>query len=182
MLVLAAVLVVPVVILVPVFLPGDSGPAVLTSADREAIGDPGLDRGADPVPPAALPSAAESVARAYLRAAHGGDPGDDGRSRRDAVAYAAPGSPAALGAPVLDPPGPGERRIAEVEALDPAGTATGGDRTAFVAQVRTTTAAPGAAPRTERWRTRLVLHRGIDGRWAVAADTPITTDTPDVND
>ncbi|MBC3189878.1 hypothetical protein H7X46_02225 [Pseudonocardia sp. C8] len=180
LLVLAAVLVAPLALLVPVFLPGEPPAAVLTSADRAAIGDPGVERGADPAPVAALPSSAAAVAVAHLRAAHAAGPDDTGRSRRDAVAHAEPGSPAAAGTPVLDPPGPGERRIAEVDALEPAGSGRG--RTAFVATVRTTTAAPGATPRTQRWRTRVVLRHGPDGRWRVTADAPITPDTPDVGD
>lgn len=182
LLVLAAVLVAPLALLVPVFLPGEPSAAVLTSADRAAIGDPGVGRGADPVPPRTLPSSPSAVARAYLRAAHAAGPDDAGHSRRDAVPYAQPGSPAAAGTPVLDPPRPGERRIAEVDVLAPAGSDPVRGRTAFVAGIRTTTAAPGGAPRTERWRTRVVLHRGPDGRWLVTGDTPITPDTPDVDD
>lgn len=108
LLVLAAVLVAPLALLLPAFRPEPPAPAVLTSADRAAIGEV-----AEPVP-----------------AAH------------DAVRGRAP----------------------------------------FVAELRTRTAAPGAVPRVERWRTRVVLHRGPDGRRRVRSDTAITPDTPDVDD
>ncbi|BBF99514.1 MULTISPECIES: hypothetical protein [Pseudonocardia] len=178
---LAAVLVVPVAVLVLVVLPGDPSPAgVLSVDDRAALADPGPERGPDPRRPAVPPSSPEAVARAYLVAAHGAAPDPAERTRRDAVGYATPAGGA--GFPVLDPPGAGERRIAVVDALEPAGTDPVRGRVAFVAEVRTTTAALGATPRTERWRTRVVLHRDPAGRWLVAADTPITPDTPDVGD
>lgn len=181
-LVLAAVLAASTALLMPVVLPGAPAPAVLTSADRAAIAHPGVGRGTELPLPAVLPSGPDAVARAYLRAAHGGEPADAGHSRRAAVVHAVPGGPAAAGAPVLDPPGAGERRIAEVDALEPAGSDAVRGRIAFVARVRTTTGAPGSAPRTAQWRTRVVLHRTPDGRWLVAADVPITPDTPDVDD
>ena len=178
---IALVLLAPVTVLLLVVAPGAAPPdgGVLTVDDRTALGDPGPDRGPDPPVPAVLPASPEAVARAYLAAAHGGAPGSAGTTRRDAAGYAIPGG---AGFPVLDPPGPGERRIAVVEALEPAGSDPVRGRVAFVAGIRTTTAAVGAPPRTERWRTRVVLHRGPAGRWLVAADTPITPDTPDVGD
>lgn len=182
LLVLAAVLVAPLALLLPGSRPEPPAPAVLTSADRAAIGEPGPVRGPDPAPPRAVPAAPAAVARAYLRAAHAAGPDDAGRTRRDAVPFAEPGSPAAVGAPVLDPPRPGERRLAEVGEPAPAGHDPVRGRAAFVAEVRTSTAAPGAVPRVERWRTRVVLHRGPDGDWLVHTDTAITPDTPDMDD
>lgn len=179
---LLAALALPVALLVPVFGPADPSPSVLSSQDRAALGGPDLERGPDPEPPALLPSAPEAVARAYLAAAHAADDDDAGRTRRDAVVLAEPGSPAAVGTPVLDPPGPGARRVAAVEDLVPSGADPARGRLAFLASVRAVTAAPGSAARTERWRTRVVLHHDPGGRWRVAADVPVTPDTPDVDD
>jgi len=178
---LGAVLLVPVVVLLVVVVPGGGPPpgGVLSADDRSALGDPGPERGPEPPVPAVLPAAPEAVARAYLVAAHGAGPDAAGRTRRDAAGYAVPGG---TGFPVLDPPGAGERRIAVVEALEPAGSDPARGRRAFVAEVRTSTAVLGTAPRTERWRTRVVLQRDAGGRWLVTADTPITPDTPDVGD
>ena len=66
--------------------------------------------------------------------------------------------------------------------LDEGATDWARGRTALVATVRTTTAGPGAAPEVRRWRTRVVLQFDAAGHWLVTADTPITTDTPDVDD
>lgn len=178
---LLVALVVPVALLVPALAAPPSG-SVLTPDDRAALGGPDLERGPDPAVPLVAPSAPDAVARAYLVAAHGAAPDDAGRTRRDAVVLAAPGSPAAVGTPVLDPPGPGARRIAAVDELVPAGADPARGRLAFLASVRAVTAAPGAVARTDRWRTRVVLHRDPGGRWLVATDSPVTPDTPDVGD
>ncbi|MEJ8281159.1 hypothetical protein [Pseudonocardia spirodelae] len=180
LLVLAAVLALPLAVLVPAFLPAPPSQAVLTSADRDALGDPGPERGADPAVPATRPSAPAAVARAYLVAAHG--TGADGRTARAGAPYALAGSPAEVGAPVLDPPPPGTHRVAGVESLDESATDWARGRTALVATVRTTTTGPGAGSDVRRWRTRVVLQLDPAGRWLVVADTPITTDTPDVDD
>ncbi|MFP5072333.1 hypothetical protein ACLFMI_22045 [Pseudonocardia nantongensis] len=179
---LLVALALPVALLVPVLAPAGPSASVLTARDRAALGGPDLGRGPDPTAPALLPAAPEAVARAYLVAAHAAGPDDAGRTRRDAVVLAEPGSPAAVGTPVLDPPGPGARRVAVVDGLVPAGTDPDRGRLAYLAAVHTVTARPGAAPRTERWRTRVVLHRDPGGRWRVAADAPVTPDTPGVGD
>ncbi|MBN9759031.1 hypothetical protein Ae406Ps2_3177 [Pseudonocardia sp. Ae406_Ps2] len=182
LLVLAAVLAVPLALLVPALLPGPPSQAVLTSADRDALGDPGPVRGPEPAVPATRPSSPGAVARAYLVAAHGTGAGAAGGTTLDGTPYALPGSPAAAGAPVLDPPPPGSGRTAEVEDLDEGATDWARGRTALVATVRTTTSGPGTAPEVRRWRTRVVLALDAAGHWLVTADTPITTDTPDVDD
>jgi len=159
--------------------PGPS-PSVLSSDDRAALGGPDVDRG-DPPPAVAysVPDGAEAVARAYLVAAYGAGPGDAGRTRLDATRYAEQGSPpAVVGVTVLDPPPPGTRRIGAVEDLTATATDPGGTRRAFLATVRTTTAAPGEPARSERLRTQVVVHRQADGRWLVVAETPDTPDTP----
>ncbi|MDN5919692.1 MAG: hypothetical protein L0I76_32105 [Pseudonocardia sp.] len=156
-----------------------AGP-VLSSGDRAALGGPDIDRGDEP--PAvgyAVPDEPDALARAYLVAAYGAGPGDSGRTRRDAVRYAEPGSPpAVVGVLVLDAPAPGARRVAVVEALTRSATARDGTRRAFLAAVRTSTGAPGEAVRTARLRVRIVVHRQPDGRWLVVAETPDTADNP----
>ncbi|MFP5022633.1 hypothetical protein [Pseudonocardia phyllosphaerae] len=176
---LSAVVALPIALLVPALADADDGdhaPPVLTSDDRAALGGGDLERGADPLFPVPAPSAPEGLVRAYLVAAHGAGPGDAVRTRRDAVTLTEPGGPAAVGTPVLDAPPPGARRIAVVDALAPAEQDLTRGRQAYLADVRTTTAAPGGTARTERWRTRVVLHRGDDGRWRVLADVPLAAD------
>ena len=95
LLVLAAVLAVPLALLVPALLPGPPSQAVLTSADRDALGDPGPVRGAEPPVPATRPSSPGAVARAYLVAAHGTRAGAAAGTTLDGTPYALPGSPAA---------------------------------------------------------------------------------------
>lgn len=179
---LAGALTVLAVLLATAYAPAPPSPSVLSAEDRAVLGGPDLERGADPAVPALLPSAPDAVARAYLVAAHGAAPSDAGRTRRDAVVLAEPGSPAAVGTPVLDPPAPGARRVAAVEELVAAGSDPARGRLAYLASLRAVTADPGAAPRIERWRTQVVLHRDPGGRWRVAADVPVTPDTPDVGD
>ncbi|WP_224392534.1 hypothetical protein [Pseudonocardia sp. ICBG1293] len=180
--VLAAVLTVPLALLVPALLPGPPSQAVLTSADRDALGDPGPLRGPEPAVPATRPSSPGAVTRAYLVAAHHAGADATGGTTLDATPYALPGSPAAAGAPVLDPPPPGAQRTVEVERLDEGATDWSRGRTALVATVRTTTAGPATPAELRRWRTRVVLQLDEAGHWLVTADTPITTDTPDVDD
>lgn len=158
----------------------DRPDTVLSSEDRAALGGPDIGRGDEP-PEVGYPVPAEpdAVARAYLVAAYAAAPGDSGRTRRDAVRYAEPGSPpAVVGVPVLDAPAPGARRVAAVEALTPSAAAPDGTRRAFLAAVRTSTGAPGGAVRTARLRTQIVVHRQPDGHWLVVAETPDTADTP----
>jgi len=90
--------------------------AVLDGSDRHALDAAPLRRGPDPPPadPAVDRRDPAAVARAYLTAARSATPADHGRTRRDAVPYAAAGSPAAVGVVVLDPPPPGQVRTAAV--------------------------------------------------------------------
>ncbi|RZT83760.1 hypothetical protein EV383_0578 [Pseudonocardia sediminis] len=158
----------------------DPPDTVLSSEDRAALGGPDVDRGDEPAAVGyAVPSEPDAVARAYLVAAYGAAPGDAGRTRRDAVRYAEPGSPpAVVGVPVLDAPAPGARRVAVVEGLTPSAAAPDGTRRAYLASVATSTGAPGESVRTARLRTQIVVHRQPDGRWLVVAETPDTADTP----
>ena len=89
--------------------PGPPLGAVLDGSDRHALDAAPLRRGPDPPPvdPAVDLTDPAAVARAYLAAARSATPADHGHTRRDAVPYAAAGSPAAVGVVVLDPPPPG---------------------------------------------------------------------------
>lgn len=159
--------------------PGPS-PSVLSSEDRAVLGGPDVDRG-DPGPDVAypVPDGADAVARAYLVAAYAAGAGDAGRTRLEATRYAEPGSPlAVVGVTVVDPPPPGARRVAAVEELAEVASDPGDTRRAFLASVRTTTGAPGEPARSDRLRTRVVVHRQPDGRWLVVSETPDTADTP----
>lgn len=159
--------------------PGPS-PSVLSSDDRAVLGGPDVDRGEEPPAVAyAVPDGAEAVARAYLVAAYAAGAPDTGRTRLDAARYAEPGSPpAVVGVAVVDPPPAGARRIAAVEDLTAVASDPERTRQAFLATVRTTTGAPGTTARSQRLRTRVVVHRQPDGRWLVVAETPDTPDTP----
>lgn len=158
----------------------DRPTSVLSSEDRAALGGPDIDRGAPPPRGGyPVPAGPDAVARAYLVAAYGAAPDDAGRTRLDAVRYAEPGSPpAVVGVPVLDAPAPGARRVAVVDGLTPTASDRAGTRIGYLADVATTTGAPGRAVRSERLRTQIVVHRQPDGRWLVVAETPDTADTP----
>ena len=101
--------------------PGPPLGAVLDGSDRHALDAAPLRRGPDPPPadPAVDLTDPAAVARAYLAAARSATPADHGRTRRDAVPYAAAGSPAAVGVVVLDPPPPGQVRTAAVHRARP---------------------------------------------------------------
>ena len=81
---------------------------MLSDDDRRALAAAPALRGADPAPadPAVDLTDPEAVARAYLVAAHSLVPGDADHTQRRATGYARPGSPAAVGVVVLDPPPP----------------------------------------------------------------------------
>jgi hypothetical protein len=168
-----AALVVAVLFTVAVLVRGDRpGPppgAVLDGSDRRALDAVPLQRGADPLPadPAVDLTDPAAVARAYLGAARSAVPADDGRTRRAAVAYAAAGSPAAVGVVVLDPPPPGQARTVTVTALDLAVATEDDGRRGYRATVVATT-----GPVTAVTTAGVVLARQPDGRWLVVADLP----------
>jgi hypothetical protein len=154
--------------------PGPPLGAVLDADDRLALGAVPLRRGADPPPadPAVDLSDPTAVARAYLAAARSSTAGDHGRTRREASPYAAPGSPAAVGVVVLDPPEPGRPRTATVTALDLTAAADDDRRRGYRATVTTSTGPPGGGATTAVTTEYVVLARQPDGRWLVVADAP----------
>ncbi|HVL83549.1 MAG TPA: hypothetical protein VM367_04530 [Pseudonocardia sp.] len=149
--------------------------AALSESDRRALdaspparGGPAaaVDPGVDLTDPA-------TVARAYLVAAHGAVPEDAGRTHLRAAGYAVPGTPAAtVGVVVVDPPGPGSRRVAEVTALDLAAADRGDRRRGYLAAVLTRVGGQADVV-LERY---VVLARQPDGRWLVAAESAATPD------
>jgi hypothetical protein len=151
--------------------PGDLAGPVLSDYDRRALAADPARRGADPVPtdPAVAPTDPAAVARAYLVAAHSLVPADAGRTQRRATGYALPGSPAAVGVVVLDPPPPGAVRTAVVTGLDLAGATA--ERRGYRAALRTETARPGGPVTVTHQQTLVVLARSPDGRWRVVAET-----------
>jgi hypothetical protein len=170
---LAAAAVVSLVVagLAALLRPDDRGGAVLSDDDRRALAAAPALRGVDsaPVDPAVDLTDPEAVARAYLVAAHSLVPGDAGHTQRRATGYARPGSPAAVGVVVLDPPPPGARRTAVVTALELAGASA--ERRGYRAALRTETARPGGPVAVAYQQALVVLARSPDGRWRVVAET-----------
>jgi hypothetical protein len=123
---------------------------VLSADDRRALAAAPALRGADPAPadPTVDLTDPTAVARAYLVAAHSLVPGDAGHTQRRAAGYARPGSPAAVGVVVLDPPPPGAYRTAVVTDIDAVGAY--GDRRGFRAALHR----DRTARRTGHGRTR----------------------------
>lgn len=158
--------------------PDDLGGGVLSADDRRALAAAPALRGADPAPPDPAIDFTDpaAVARAYLVAAHSFRPGDAGHTQRRAAAYAQPGSPAAVGVVVLDPPPSGDSRAAAVTGLEPAGA--NGDRRGYRAALRTETGRPGGPVAVDRRQALVVLARGPDGRWRVVAETTGDPDLP----
>jgi hypothetical protein len=154
------------------------GGAVLSDDDRRALAAAPALRGAAtaPVDPAVDLTDPEAVARAYLVAAHSLVPGDAGHTQRRATGYARPGSPAAVGVVVLDPPPPGARRAARVTGLELAGASA--DRRAYRAALRTATARPGGPVAVARQQALVVLAQSPDGRWRVVAEIAGDPDLP----
>ncbi len=173
----AAVVVLVVAGLAALLRPDEPGGAVLSDDDRRALAAAPALRGADagPVDPAVDLTDPEAVARAYLVAAHSLVPGDADHTQRRATGYARPGSPAAVGVVVLDPP-PGAHRTAVVTGLEPAGAS--GERRGYRAALRTETARPGGPVAAARQQALVVLARSPDGRWRVVAETTGDPDLP----
>jgi hypothetical protein len=156
----------------------DLGGAVLSDDDRRALSAAPALRGVDsaPVDPAVELTDPEAVARAYLVTAHSLVPGDAGHTQRRATGYARPGSPAAVGVVVLDPPPPGARRTAVVTALELAGASA--ERRGYRAALRAETARPGGPVAVAHQQALVVLARSPDGRWRVVAETADDPDLP----
>ena len=151
---------------------------VLSADDRRALAAAPALRGADPAPPDPTVDLTDptAVARAYLVAAHSLVPGDAGHTQRRAAGYARPGSPAAVGVVVLDPPPTGAYRTAVVTGLEAAGAY--GDRRGFRAALRIETGRPGGPVAVGRQHALVVLAEGADGRWRVVMET--SGDDPDL--
>jgi hypothetical protein len=151
---------------------------VLSADDRRALAAAPALRGADPAPPDPTVDLTDptAVARAYLVAAHSLVPGDAGHTQRRAAGYARPGSPAAVGVVVLDPPPPGAYRSAVVTGIAAVGGS--GDRRGFRAALRTETGRPGGPVAVGRQHAVVVLAEGADGRWRVVMET--SGDDPDL--
>ena len=131
--------------------------------------DPGVDR-TDP----------RAVARAYLVAAHSATADDGGHTQRRAAGYAVPGSPpAAVGAIVLDPPPVGTVRVATVTGLALLAADPADRRRGYRAELGVATGPPGGAQDVELLVRDVVLARGLDGEWSVAADTTAGVDLAD---
>ena len=169
------------VAVVPAVLGRDaSGPplgAVLDGPDRRALDAVPVRRGAAPVPadPAVDLTDPQAVVRAYLVAARATTADDRDHTHLRAAAYAERGSPpATVGAIVLDPPPPGQVRTATVTALDLVAADEADRRRGYRATVTTETG-PAAATRSATTVTvaYVVLARQPDGRWLVAADSPV---------
>jgi hypothetical protein len=151
---------------------------VLSADDRRALAAAPALRGADPAPadPTVDLTDPAAVARAYLVAAHSLVPGDAGHTQRRAAGYARPGSPAAVGVVVLDPPPPGAYRTAVVTGIDAVGAY--GERRGFRAALRTETGRPGGPVTVGQEHAVVVLAEGADGRWRVVLET--SGDDPDL--
>lgn len=151
--------------------------AVLSDADRAELAAVPVERGAPP--PAADPAVdlgdPVAVARAYLAAAHSAEPGDAGRTQRRAGAYAEPGSAAAIGVLVLDPPPPGSRRVATVTGLRLLAADTAGERRGYRADLGTATGPPGGPVRIALLPVHIVLAHQPGGQWLVTTES---TDLP----
>lgn len=159
--------------------PDDLGGGVLSDDDRRALAAMPAVRGADPAPPDPAVDLTDpaAVARAYLTVAHSLGPGDAGHTQRRAARFAQPGSPAAVGVVVLDPPPPGAYRSVVVTALELAGAE--GNRRGYRAVLRTETAHPRGPVTVGRQHALVVLSEGQDGRWRVVVET--TGDQPDLS-
>jgi hypothetical protein len=155
--------------------------AALSEADRIALDAVPVLRGAPPGPldPALDMTDPESVARAYLTAAHSVTTADTGRTHLRAAGYAAPGSPpATVGVVVLDPPPSGSIRTAAVTSLELVAADGGDRRRGYRAELGTATGPPGGPLAVDLLARHVVLARQPDGRWLVAAESPVTPDLP----
>jgi hypothetical protein len=159
--------------------PDDLGGGVLSDDDRRALAAVAALRGADPAPPDPAVDLTDpaAVARAYLTVAHSFGPGDAGHTQRRAAGFAQPGSPAAVGVVVLDPPPPDAYRTVVVTALELAGAE--GNRRGYRAALRTETTHPRGPVTVGQQHALVVLSEGQDGRWRVVVET--TGDNPDLS-
>jgi hypothetical protein len=156
--------------------------AVIGLDDRRALAAVPVRRGTDPQPldPAVDRTDPRVVARAYLVAAHSATADDGGRTQRRAAGYAVPGSPpAVVGGIVLDPPPPGTVRVATVTALALLAADPADRRRGYRAELGVATGPPGGAQDVQLLVRDVVLARGPDGAWSVAADTTAGVDLAD---
>lgn len=155
--------------------------AVLSERDRADLVAVPVERGDAPAPvdPAVDLTDPEAVTRAYLAAAHSVSPDDTGRTHLRAAGYAVPGSAtASVGVIVLDPPPAGSLRTASVTALELVAADRGDRRRGYRADVGTATGPPGGPFTVGVVGTHIVLARQPDGRWLVAAESPVSPDLP----
>lgn len=151
----------------------DTGGGTLSSADRQALDAPPVERGADaagPDPSVNLHDPA-AVASAYVAAAYSLRDTDADHTNRRAVPYAAPGTaPWTVGTLVVTAPPPGTHTTATVtDVRQVSGEETDTRRGYRVAYGTVSDhARPGSAPVPG---TRyLLLVRQIDDSWLVAGD------------
>jgi hypothetical protein len=169
-------------VVVPAVLGRDaSGPplgAVLDGPDRRELDAVPVRRGAAPLPadPKVDLTDPQAVVRAYLAVSRATSADDRGRTHLRAAAYAEPGSPpAAVGVVVLDPPPPGQVGTAAVTALDLVAGDEADQRRGYRATVATSVGSTATTVST----AYVVLARQPDGRWLVAADSPVLPDGDD---
>lgn len=153
--------------------PGDdTGGGTLSSADRQALDAPPVERGADasgPDPSVDLHDP-KAVASAYVAAAYSLRASDAGHTNRRAVPYAAPASaPATVGTLVVTAPPPGTHTTATVTGVEQVSGEETDTRRGYVVRYRGELDPPGRAAPTPGIRY-LLLVRQIDGRWLVAGD------------
>ncbi|HTK62694.1 MAG TPA: hypothetical protein VL595_09960 [Pseudonocardia sp.] len=150
----------------------DTGGGTLSSADRQALDAPPVERGADatgPDPSVDLRDP-EAVASAYVAAAYSLRDSDAGHTNRRAVPYAAPATaPATVGTLVVSAPPSGTHTVATVTGVEQVSGEETDTRRGYVVRYRSELDPPGRA--TPATGTRyLLLVRQIDGRWLVAGD------------
>lgn len=143
--------------------------AALSAADRLAVAAEPVERGA-PAPGPVGAADPVAVATAFLEAAHTVVPGDAGRTHLRAAGHAEPGSAAAGGVMVLDPPPDGTTRLATVTAIRLVAATDDGARLGYRAELGTVQTPPGDA--IETTVRDVVLARQADGLWLVVADAP----------
>jgi hypothetical protein len=151
----------------------DTSGGTLSSADRQVLDAPPVERGIDatgPDPSVDLHNPV-AVASAYVVAAYSLRDTDAGHTNRRAVPYAAPATPPwTVGTLVVTAPPPGAHSTATVIDVRQVSGEETGTRRGYVVSYRTTpdpSGSPAAAPGTRY----LLLVRQIDRRWLVGGDS-----------